>query len=135
VDTLARFCDARTIAYTACEDPDDALYGELKRMEEELESFRDAEGQPYHLVPLPIPQAILDEDGERLPATYANFLIINDAVLLPVYGDPADQIARERIRACFPDREIIDIHSTPLIRQYGSIHCMSMQFPKFQTAS
>ena len=130
IDTLARFCDSKTIAYTACDDPKDPLHGDLKAMEDELKTLVTPDGQPYRLVPLPIPKPIYSEEDERLPATYANFLIINGAVLVPVYGDPADEIALQRLTECFPDRELIPIHATPLIRQYGSIHCMTMQFPK-----
>ncbi|MCX7676464.1 MAG: agmatine deiminase family protein [Alteraurantiacibacter sp.] len=129
VDTLARFCAVDTIAYTACEDPDDILYADLKAMEQELQGFTTFSGTPYRLVPLPIPRPIHSEEGERLPATYANFLIINGAVLVPVYDDPNDVIAMERLAQCFPGREMVAIPSCSLIRQYGSIHCMSMQFP------
>ncbi|HUL12865.1 MAG TPA: agmatine deiminase family protein [Methylococcaceae bacterium] len=130
VDTLARFCTESTIAYTACDDPTDPLYADLKAMEDELKVFTTSAGQPYQLVPLPMPMPIRSEEGARLPATYANFLIINDAVLVPVYGDPADDIALARLAEGFPGREMIAIPSTPLIRQFGSIHCMTMQFPK-----
>lgn len=130
VDTLARFCTPDTIAYTACDDPSDSDYAGLKAMEDELKALRKADGTPYHLVALPIPKPILSEEGDRLPATYANFLIINGAVLVPVYGDPADEVAIERLQAIFPDREMVRIPAVPLIRQYGSIHCMTMQFPK-----
>ena len=130
IDTLARFCTPEVIAYTACDDSNDPLYGDLRAMEDELKRFTTRVGQPYHLVPLPIPEPILSEEGDRLPATYANFLIINGALLVPVYDDPADEIALARLAECFPDREMIAIPSIPLIRQYGSIHCMSMQFPK-----
>ena len=130
VDTLARFCSHDTIAYTASDDPEDSQYAGLKAMEDELKALRTADGKPYRLVPLPIPKPIYSEDGDRLPATYANFLIINGAVLVPVYGDPADEIALSRLAECFPGRELVKIPSTPLIRQYGSIHCMTMQFPK-----
>lgn len=129
VDTLARFCDAATIAYTACDRESDPLFGDLQAMAAELQRHTDSNGQPYNLVPLPIPMPITDEDAQRLPATYANFLIINGAVLVPTYRDPADDIALTRLANCFPDREIIPIYATPLIRQYGSIHCMTMQFP------
>jgi agmatine/peptidylarginine deiminase len=130
VDTLARFCDDMTIAYTACDDRQDEHFASLGGMENELRLFRTAAGAPYRLVPLPIPKAILDEDGTRLPATYANFLIINGAVLMPIYGDANDAVARERLSSCFPKREIVPIDCTALIRQYGSLHCMTMQFPK-----
>jgi agmatine/peptidylarginine deiminase len=133
IDTLARFCPKDTIAYTVCDRPDDPLYDELKAMEAELQALRTTANRPYRLVALPIPGIINSEAGERLPATYANFLIINEAVLVPTYDDAtADTLALERIASCFPDREIVAIPATPLIRQYGSIHCMSMQFPDFQ---
>jgi agmatine/peptidylarginine deiminase len=129
IDTLARFCARDTLAYTACERPEDPLYGEFQAMAAQLRSFATAAGQPYRLVPLPIPAPIRSEAGDRLPATYANFLIINQAVLAPVYGAPADRIALERLADCFPGREIVGIDCLPLIRQFGSLHCMTMQFP------
>jgi agmatine/peptidylarginine deiminase len=130
IDTLARFCSPDTIAYTACDRIDDPLYRELEIMAEQLRTFTSVSGQSYRLIPLPIPRPIYSEEGDRLPATYANFLIINGAVLVPVYDDPADIEALERLAACFPGREIIAIDCIPLIRQYGSLHCMTMQFPK-----
>lgn len=130
IDTLARFCSEDTIAYTACDDPKDALFDDLKAMEAEIKAFRTAHKRPYQLIPLPIPKPIFSDEGQRLPATYANFLIINGAVLVPVYGDAADEIALERLGQCFKDRTIVPIQSKPLIQQYGSIHCMTMQFPK-----
>jgi agmatine deiminase len=129
VDMLARFCDARTIAYSACDQPGDEHYRELQAMAAELAALRDAGGRPYNLVPLPLPQAKRDRDGRRLPASYANFLIINGAVLVPVYSDPADPIALDRLAACFPGRAIIDIPCLPLISQNGSLHCVTMQIP------
>ncbi|MGY6214716.1 agmatine deiminase family protein [Methylolobus aquaticus] len=130
VDTLARFCDEHTIAFTACDDPGDPHYASLSAMAEELRSFRTRTGLPYRLIPLPIPQPILAPDGTRLPATYANFLIINEAVLVPIYGDANDALAIERLDRSFPGREIVPIDCRILIRQYGSLHCMTMQFPK-----
>jgi agmatine/peptidylarginine deiminase len=130
IDTLARFCSPDTIAYTACDRSEDALYPELKAMASQLRTFATNSGQSYQLVPLPIPRPIYSETGDRLPATYANFLIINQAVLVPIYDDRADSIALERLANCFPEREIIAINCIPLIRQYGSLHCMTMQFPK-----
>lgn len=129
VDMLARFCDEDTIAYTACDDPADEHYDALARMAGELAGFRTAGGRPYRLVPLPLPHAKRDRDGARLPASYANFLLINGAVLAPVYEDPADEVALDRLRACFPGREIIDIPCLPLIAQFGSLHCATMQLP------
>ena len=129
IDTLARFCNAHTIAYVACDDPHDEHYSELKQMEQELKALTTATGRSYDLVPLPWPRAKLNEQGERLPATYANFLIINNAVLVPTYNDPADKQALACLRDCFPNREIVDIPCLPLIFQYGSLHCVTMQLP------
>ncbi len=129
IDTLARFCDARTIAYVSCNDPQDEHYAELKAMEQELRAFRTPDGEPYRLIALPWPRARLNEDGERLPATYANFLIINDAVLVPTYDDPADASALARVREAFPDRNVVGVACLPLIFQYGSLHCVTMQLP------
>ncbi|MFL6647021.1 MAG: agmatine/peptidylarginine deiminase, partial [Sulfurifustaceae bacterium] len=129
IDTLARFCDARTIAYVTCDDPSDTHYRELKAMEAELKAFRAADGSPYRLVPLPWPRAQYDED-RRLPATYANFLIINGAVLVPTYRDPADAVALRRLGECFPGREIVGIDCLPAIAQNGSLHCLTMQLPE-----
>jgi agmatine/peptidylarginine deiminase len=130
IDTLARFCSEDTIAYTSCPDPTDSHYHPLRDMAAQLREFRRRDGSPYRLVPLPIPAAIRNEEGKRLPANYANFLIINDAVLVPTYDDPADAIAIERLGTCFPGREMIPIRSIALIHQYGSLHCMTMQFPE-----
>lgn len=129
VDMLARFCNPSTIAYTCCEQDNDEHFHELKKMEKELQHFTQKNGAPYQLLPLPIPTAKFSIDGKRLPASYANFLIINNAVLVPSYEDPADEIAMQAIRKCFPDREVIGIPSLPLIQQYGSLHCASMQLP------
>lgn len=129
IDTLARFCDTRTIAYVACDDPADEHYAELTAMEQELRRFRAADGTPYRLMPLPWPRAKYNEDGKRLPATYANFLIINDAVLVPTYDDPVDSVALTRLKECFPGREIVAIDCLPLICQFGSLHCVTMQLP------
>jgi agmatine/peptidylarginine deiminase len=130
IDTLARFCDANTIAYQACDDRQDAHFEELQAMAAELAALRTPFDQPYKLVPLPLPQAIHDESGRRLPAGYANFLIVNGAVLVPTYGDPADEVALARLRPCFPGREVIGIDCRALIHQYGSLHCVTMQIPK-----
>ncbi len=129
IDTLARFCDPRTITYVACDDPGDEHYADLKLMEAELQNFRDYQGQPYRLIPLPWPAAKRDADGRRLPASYANFLIINGAVLVPTYDDPADADVLRRLQGGFPDREIIGVPCLPLIKQNGSLHCITMQLP------
>jgi agmatine/peptidylarginine deiminase len=129
IDTLARFTDPCTIAFQACEDPRDAHYASLAAMAAELAALRTREAAPYRLVPLPLPCPSLDEDGRRLPAGYANFLIVNDAVLVPTYADRADAVALERLGACFPGRDVRGIDCRALIRQNGSLHCITMQLP------
>lgn len=129
IDILARFCDPRTITYVTSKQSQDACHAELKAMAQQLEGFRSATGAPYHLVPLPSPAPIYDRHGKRLPATYANFAIINDAVLVPTYNDAADEQACARLASCFPRRKLVTIDARALIRQYGSIHCALMQLP------
>ncbi|MFO7576455.1 MAG: agmatine deiminase family protein [Pelovirga sp.] len=128
IDTLARLCPDDCILYVRCDDPADEHFAELQQMEQQLAAFTTAQGQPYRLLPLPWPQAQFD-DGERLPATYANFLIINGAVLVPCYADRADAQALATVALAFPDREIIGIDCRALIKQHGSLHCITMQLP------
>ena len=131
IDTLARFCDSQTIAYVRCEDTADVHYEALQKMEAELQGFKTLEGKPYRLIPLPMADMAVDENGQRLPATYANFLIINGAVLLPFYGNSVkDDEALEALKEAFPQHEIIGINCEPLIRQHGSLHCITMQYPE-----
>lgn len=130
IDTLARFCDPETIACVSCPDSEDEHHEEIAAMVSELAALRTSQGQAYRIVPLPWPRAKLNAAGERLPATYANFLIINEAVLVPVYDDPADHEALERLAGCFPGRDIVAVPALPLIHQYGSIHCVAMQLPQ-----
>jgi len=130
VDTLARLCPDDTIAYVQCTDEADEHYTELLLMEEQLKTFRTLDGRPYRLVPLPMTDAVV-EDGERLPATYANFLIMNGAVLYPIYNQPEkDTLAGKQLQSIFPDREVVGIDCRALIRQHGSLHCVTMQYPK-----
>ncbi|WJW76771.1 agmatine deiminase family protein [Thiohalobacter sp. IOR34] len=130
VDMLARFCALDCIAHAICEDPDDPHYEPLQAMAGELAALRRSDGSGYRLVPLPLPAPVHDSDGRRLPASYANFLIINDAVLVPAYGDANDAVAVERLAEVFPGREIHAIDSRPLIVQAGGLHCASMQLPQ-----
>lgn len=129
VDMLARFCDTGTIAYSQCTDPSDRHFAPLSAMQRQLRDFRTRAGDPYRLVPLPIPAPVYDDEGQRLPASYANFLILNGAVLLPVYDDPADAVAQQTLAGCFPDRSIVPVRCVNLIEQYGSLHCATMQLP------
>ena len=130
IDTLVRICPDDTLLYIGCDDPKEVHYETLRQMEEQLQTFRTLEGQPYRLLKLPLPRAIVFE-GERLPATYANFLVINGAVLCPTYNQPdLDAIAMEQIGKAFPDREIIGIDCLSIIKQHGSLHCCTMQYPR-----
>lgn len=129
VDILARFCSPDTIAYTKCEDPDDDNFAELDAMEKQLETFRTTEGKPYRLVPLPLPDPLWLDDY-RLPASYANFLIVNGGVLVPGAASPKDEVARKRLQEVFPDREVRVIDCRALLSGHGSLHCVTMQFPE-----
>ena len=130
IDTLARLAPDNTILYVRCQDKNDEHYDALHAMEQQLMSFTTPDGKPYRLMPLPMAQPAYDEDGERLPATYANFLIINDAVLMPTYGVPSlDDEAARVISEAFPGREVVGIDCRALIKQHGSLHCVTMQYP------
>lgn len=131
VDTLARFCPDGGIAYVQCSDRSDEHYDELRQMERELQSFRTPEGEPYALYPLPMPRPLYDDDGDRLPATYANFLVVNDKVLMPSYGSPeTDEAARDMLQKAFQGYAVDTIDCSVLVRQHGSLHCSTMQLPK-----
>jgi len=127
VDMLARFTDPHTLVYQHCDEPDYAEFATLTALQHELEQLRQANGDAYRLVALPWPSPKLNARGERLPASYANFLIINDAVLVPVYEDRADDQACEILQSLFPRREIVPVNCRPLIEQSGSLHCVTMQ--------
>lgn len=130
IDTLARLCPNDTIVYVQCTDKADEHYDSLARMEQQLKQLKTAEGKPYRLLPLPMADAVYS-NGERLPATYANFLIINGAVLMPTYAQAEnDARAMAVLTEAFPDREIVGVDCQVLIRQHGSLHCVTMQFPK-----
>jgi agmatine deiminase len=130
IDTLARFAPGDTILHLSCDDPADEHYDAIHDMVEELKKFRTRNGKPYRLIPLPWPAPSYDENGRRLPATYANFLVINGAVLVPTYRNERDEAAREAIGGAFPDRVIIAVPCGPLLVQHGSLHCLTMQIPK-----
>ena len=131
IDTLVRIAPNYTLLYIGCDDEADEQYDDLKKMEQQLMTFRTLKGEPYKLVKLPSPRAIYDEDGERLPATYANFLIMNGAVLVPTYNQPdLDAEAMSLIGEVFPDREIVGIDCRSVIKQHGSLHCCTMQYPR-----
>ncbi|MES1925430.1 agmatine deiminase family protein [Salinisphaera sp. T31B1] len=130
IDTLARFVADDTIVYQACDDPADAHHEPLAAMADELAGLRTADNRAYRLVALPLPQPVHDpDDGHRLPAGYANFLIANGCVLVPAFGDPADEVAQRVIGELFPGRVVEPIDSRALIRQHGGLHCAAMQIP------
>jgi agmatine/peptidylarginine deiminase len=129
VDTLARFAPNNAIVFQACDDASDSHFAELKAMGEEIAALRTQDGRPYKLFPLPWAQPIVDE-GRRLAASYANFLVVNGAVLMPAYGDEADNAAAVVMAKAFPGHEIVQIPCRPLIWQNGSLHCITMQLPE-----
>ena len=129
IDTLARFAPDNAIVFQACDDPADSHYRELQTMAEEIAALRTRDGQPYRLFPLPWAKPVVDE-GRRLAASYANYLIINGAVLMPAYGDEADSQAAKILATAYPGREVVQVPCRSLIWQNGSLHCITMQLPK-----
>lgn len=107
---------------------EDEHFEELLHMRGQLMMFRTPDGENYNLVELPLPDPIHDDDGQRLPATYANYLVTDTHIFMPVYGQPAnDRLACQTIRIAFPDHEVVGIDCRALIRQHGSLHCATMQ--------
>lgn len=129
IDMLARFSESGILLYQGCDEPGYGCYASLEAMADELRALRDAGGRPYTLRALPWPKPKFNTAGERLPASYANFLVINDAVLMPAYRDPADALAADMLREAFPGREVETIDCLPVIQQFGSLHCLTMQLP------
>jgi agmatine/peptidylarginine deiminase len=124
IDTLVRICPNDTLLYTG----GDKDHPDLALMEEELKNLRTMEGSPYRLLKLPLPQPIFD-NGDRLPATYANYLVLNGAILVPTYNQPdLDEEAMRIVGQAFPDREIVGIDCRTVIKQHGSLHCCTMQY-------
>ena len=128
IDTIVRCAPGDTLVYVGCDDTADPQYEDFMALEHQLQSLRTIDGQPYRLLHLPMPAAIYD-DGDRLPATYANFLVINGAVIVPTYAQPDnDARAAAVIAEAFPGREVITVDARTIIRQHGSIHCLTMQY-------
>ena len=130
IDNLARFCDQKTICYSSCEDTADDNADSLLSMENQLKTFLNNTGEPYKLEPISTPKLTSRIDGRRLPVSYTNFLIINHAVLVPVYDAPTDQQALQIISECFPERIIKPVNCTSLVEQNGSLHSITMQLPE-----
>lgn len=129
IDTLARIAPYDTIIYTGCQDEKDTHFEELGRMKEQLKQFRTENGTPYNLVELPLPSAIYDEDGNRLPSTYTNYLVTPQAVFMPSYNQPLKDMTAKGILEAVFEREVITVDCNALIRQHGSLHCATMQIP------
>jgi agmatine/peptidylarginine deiminase len=129
IDTLARFTSENTICYVQSNNHNHQSYQSLSNMAKQLGNLTDQHNQPFTLIPLPMPQAIFHQ-GMELPASYANFLIINQAVLVPVFQDQQDDVACQRLAEAFPERSIIPVDARPLILQGGGIHCATMQIPE-----
>lgn len=129
IDTLARIAPDDTILYVAPpKNSADIHYAELCEMEKELKTFLTSDGKPFRTIPLPFPDPIYDEDGYRLPATYANYLVTGNNLYLPVYNQPEnDKEALESIKKAFPNHKIYTVNCLTLIKQHGSLHCSTMQ--------
>lgn len=141
IDTIVRVAPHDTLLYVGCDEEEDEQYEDFQALEKQLQKLFTYEGYPYRLLKLPMPDAIYDEGdrlttdrnskGDRLPATYANFLILNGAVIYPTYNQPEkDEEAKRQIQLAFPDRDVIGVDSLTIIRQHGSIHCLTMQLPE-----
>lgn len=128
IDTLARFAPGNAIVFQACDDPADSHHAELQAMAADIAALRTRDGAPYRQFPLPWARPVID-GGRRLAASYANYLIVNGAVLMPAYGDPADSAAAAVLAQAYPGREIVQVPCRSLIWQNGSLHCITMQLP------
>ena len=130
IDTLARFTPNGGIVFTGCDDPTDEHYKELSAMKAEIMNFTNLDGLPFNLFELPLPDPIYDEDGQRLPATYANFLALPQAVIMPTYRQPRkDELAKQILSVAF-ELPVVGVDCTALIQQHGSLHCATMQIPQ-----
>jgi len=129
VDDLARFTDPSTVAIAVEPDPSDENHRPLAENVERLRLAYDQDGRPLRVVELPMPRPVLFE-GQRLPASYANFYVANGLVLVPTFNDPADREALSILAQLFPGREVVGIHAVDLVWGLGTIHCMTQQQPK-----
>lgn len=128
VDDLARFTDERTIVIACEDDPRDANYEPLQENLALLREMNDRHGDGFCVETLPMPQPVY-YDGQRLPASYANFYIANQVVLMPTFNDPNDRVALDKLSCLFADRTVIGIASTDLVLGLGTLHCMTQQQP------
>lgn len=131
IDTLCRMAPNNVILFTGCRNVDDEHFEELLKMRAQLTLFRTLEGEPYNLVELPLPNPIFDDEGNRLPASYANYLVTPEIIFMPIYNQPHnDQLACNTVKIAFPNHKVVPVECLTLIKQHGSLHCATMQFPK-----
>lgn len=131
IDTLARLAPGNTIIFTGCRNTEDSQFEELLKMRAQLTMFRTIDGNAFNLVELPLPEAIFDENGQRLPATYSNYLITDKIIYMPTYNQPDnDYLAMQTLKIAFPSHRVVGIDCTTLIKQHGSLHCATMQIPQ-----
>jgi agmatine deiminase len=128
VDDLARFVDPTTVVTVVENEMSDPNFEPLRENLKRLESATDQDGKPLRVVPLPMPRPVVFE-GQRLPASYANFYIANGLVLVPTFNDPADRVALDTLASVFPGREVVGIHAVDLVWGLGTIHCLTQQQP------
>jgi agmatine deiminase len=128
VDDLARFCDARTVLIVKEDDPGESNFEPLRENLALLQEMRDQDGEPLRVETLPMPEPLFF-DGQRLPASYANFYIANKLVLAPTFNDPSDRVALNQLAACFPERSVVGIAATDLVLGLGTLHCLTQQQP------
>lgn len=120
-----------SIIFTGCRNVDDSHFEELLKMRAQLTLFRNAEGDPFNLIELPLPDPIYDEDDNRLPATYANYLVTDKVIFMPTYNQPSnDLLAMQTVKIAFPGHKVVGVDCRSLIRQHGSLHCATMQIPR-----
>lgn len=128
IDDITRFVAAGKIVTVIEHDKNDANYTRLQNNHRRLRAARDAENRPFDIIELPMPHPVIFE-GERLPASYANFLICNNVVLVPLFNDQADAAALTTLQKCFPTRDVVGIYARDLVWGLGTIHCLSQQQP------
>ncbi|HEV2749323.1 MAG TPA: agmatine deiminase family protein [Gemmatimonadales bacterium] len=128
VDDLCRFVDSRTVVLCRETDPKDANYRVLEENRERLAGMRLEDGSKIEVVDLPMPDP-LSFDGQRLPASYANFYIANAAVLVPTFNDPKDRAALGILADLIKDRPVVGIHAVDLVWGLGTLHCLTQQEP------
>ncbi|HXI20186.1 MAG TPA: agmatine deiminase family protein, partial [Gemmatimonadales bacterium] len=128
VDDLARFVNPTTVVTVVEPDPRDKNHGPLRDNRERLQHMTDQADRPLRVLTLPMPPPMY-LDGQRVPASYANFYIANRVVLLPAYEAPTDETARQTLQSCFPDRRVVPLDSRDLIWGLGSFHCVTQQWP------